>query len=459
MEEEKRLSDEEIKKIEERSKIQAEGVMTLEECYDKIKKTILEYIDIDPKYLDVICTWIIGTYLHDQFYTYPYIYINATKQSGKTRLLKLISYLAYKGKLCVDMTEAVLFREAHNKTTFCIDELENITSKEKTALRLLLNSAYKKGMKVMRMQEKRLKTGRTQVKEEFNMYTPIAMANIWGLDDVLQDRCITIRLEKSTKREIIGKMEIWELDTELEKVKDSLMYTFCEGLRNVVSVVSVDVVTGGITTFPIIWNIIIGERNDINDTKDTKEHNDTNDYNILKKRNDTNDTATTFYLSPGVLEEIEEKKGIHLSTELYKLCEKLWNFGVFGRNLELFYPLIMIFYIIKPNEIDEFLKNIKQIVEEKEEEEKTENRDNCLISFLFSFREREEWMSLRDITQQFKAEEEEDWINSKWVGRALKRLNLIEEKVRSSAGRQIKINWKKVDEKAKQIGLTKEEVG
>jgi len=41
---------------------------------------------------------------------------HATKGSGKSRLLKLIAYLSYNGKLFLDLKEAVLFRTAKNHT-------------------------------------------------------------------------------------------------------------------------------------------------------------------------------------------------------------------------------------------------------------------------------------------------------------------------------------------------------
>jgi len=75
--------------------------------------------------------------------------------SGKTRTSHLISKLMRKGKLQVNMTEAVLFRTAE-QCGFCIDEIERIGSKDKAPLRELLNTAYKKGMHIERSKKKKV---------------------------------------------------------------------------------------------------------------------------------------------------------------------------------------------------------------------------------------------------------------------------------------------------------------
>jgi len=197
-----------------------EEFSTLLDCYNYIVETIKSYIDIDKKYLPILGCWVIGTYFHECFQSYPYLFINATKGGGKTRTLKLLSFLCKNGNMSVNLTEAVLFRKAKQKIAFFIDELERISVKQKANLRLLLNSAYKKGIGV----ERARKDPETEkyVVDRFEVFTPIAMANIWGLDDVLQDRCITVILERSARKGIIRKIELWNSNPTLHKMKGHL---------------------------------------------------------------------------------------------------------------------------------------------------------------------------------------------------------------------------------------------
>ena len=57
--------EEEIKKIDE---IRIKNVV----IFESIKKILSEYIDIDNHKKTLIALWIMGTYLHNSFETYPY---------------------------------------------------------------------------------------------------------------------------------------------------------------------------------------------------------------------------------------------------------------------------------------------------------------------------------------------------------------------------------------------------
>ncbi|RLE45218.1 hypothetical protein DRJ16_00130 [Candidatus Woesearchaeota archaeon] len=408
-------------------------IKNLKECYDLIVELIKEYIDIDEKYVPILALWVIGTYFHDEFRTFPYLYINATKGGGKTRLLGLLSFLSKNGRLNVDLTESVLFREANKKIAFFIDELENITRKEKTALRLLLNSAYKKGVYVTR--SKKLPRSEKFITEKFHLYTPIAMANIWGLDNVLQDRCITVILEKSCRPEIVKKIELWDLDPRAKAVKEFLA-EFSD-----VSDVTLHQVKYIINVFPLYWNALLNnviytytEQNVTYDSINTEEI-----YNEMVRQTDWLDLDNP-----------------ELCDEFYKLGKKIWLSGLSGRDLELFLPLILIAWEVGEPVLDNLLKSIESLEKEKKTEEITENRDNLLIAFLYNWSGRtDDWIKIKDIARDFKEQEEEEWINSRWVGRALKRLGIRKFKRKLAHGREVKIDWKKVDQKARMLGVEK----
>jgi hypothetical protein len=176
-------------------------------------KILDKYMDMEDSEKRIVAIWIIGTWMHDKFQSYPYLFINAIRGSGKTRLLKIIKSFSNEGDLLNSLTEAVLFR---TKGTLCIDEFEGINRKGNENLRELLNSAYKTGTKVKRMTKKKDITGEKMVVEEFSPYRPIALANIWGMEDVLGDRCIQIILEKSGKMEKTRLVEMWEYEKEFE---------------------------------------------------------------------------------------------------------------------------------------------------------------------------------------------------------------------------------------------------
>ncbi|MEM4270831.1 MAG: hypothetical protein QXO70_01905, partial [Candidatus Pacearchaeota archaeon] len=103
---EKDYTEEEIK----------EAKQNLKKCYIDIINLAKEYIEMPERYYKIIALWIIGTYVHKKFNTFPFLFINAMKGSGKTRLLKFLCSLVWNGDIVADLKEAVLFRTAENHT-------------------------------------------------------------------------------------------------------------------------------------------------------------------------------------------------------------------------------------------------------------------------------------------------------------------------------------------------------
>ncbi len=376
-------------------------------CYGMIKEVIKEYSDLDEKYLPILASWIIGTYIHDSFESYPYLFINAMKGSGKTRLLKLVAKLSKKGEVTNNLSEAVLFRNTKG-STLCIDEFEGVGKKEASTLREILNSSYKKGAKIKRMKKKKTPEGEDYVVEEFDIYFPIAMANIWGMEEVLGDRCISIILEKSHRPEIVKLVENYDDHEKITTLKSAFLRLECS-LCSVVSKKNIN----------ILWNNYIQEK---------------------YKTTLTTPTSFNTYIDNNYI------KYIHF-------FNKIDESNISGRNLELSFPLFIINQFLGEEYVDEIIKVLKYIVQEREDEERVEGRDVTFLRFLSGLTFKE-YVSIKKITGLFKlfvGEEDlvEKWVSSKWIGRALRRLNLVEDKRRTSLGIEVLINFNKAKEKFK----------
>lgn len=114
---------------------------------------------------------------------------------------------------------------------------------------------------------------------------------------------------------------------------------------------------------------------------------------------------------------------------LQELFQKVDGTKIYGRALELFFPLFVISYLC--GDIDCFLETAKEYTESKEEEEAADDIDENLKVYLskridaFS-----SFVSSASLLQGFRQslESPEEWVNSKWFGRALKRLDMIAKK-------------------------------
>jgi hypothetical protein len=142
----------------------------------------------DERVYPTFSLWAAGTYVFEAFLTYPYLALPGEKGMGKTKVLDVLKGVAFNGLKLVIPSPAVLFRTVHSlRPTTLIDEAEKISDE----LRAIINVGYKKGATVGRCQAD------TYQPEFFEVYSPKAFANIAGLGDVTEDRCIVILMTKA----------------------------------------------------------------------------------------------------------------------------------------------------------------------------------------------------------------------------------------------------------------------
>lgn len=395
-------TDEEIKIIDELK-------VTLGKTYEDIIAQLKHYSDIDPQFYPVVALWIIGTYTHKEFDTYPLLFLNATKGSGKSRLLSLIMSMAWNGKVVIDLRESSLFRTAAT-SSIGIDEFEGVNSKEYGTLRTLLNACYKKGSSVERMKKVFKDKQENMEVERFPLYAPVALANIYGMEEVLSDRCITIIIEKSDKKYITKLIQDYDRNLTILNIKRTLNLIQCSLCSYLTD-----------KTYINGWNDYINSK-----------------YNTLITHTTTS-TQSTLTAQEHIIRD-----------EIYR---KIDEADITARNLELFFPLFMIANLISNETFEEVLDIAKNIVEEKRHEEYVENRDIQLVEFISQKNTlNNNFIALTTLTQEFKMaiayeSEEMNWLNSKWIGRAIKRMKLFKDKRRSNKGVEVILNIEKAKEK------------
>ena len=384
----------------------------MQDGYNLIIKVLRKYCDLREEYYNIIALWIMGTWFHKQFVSFPYLFINAMKGSGKSRLLKLIIAMSWNGTMMNNISESVLFRTASIRT-LGIDEFEHVGNKEKGVLRELLNSAYKKGTFVERVYKIKGMTKEEYKIERFNVFCPICMANIWGMDEVLSDRCISMIIEKSGNSRITKLLELFDEDDDINMIKRTF------------SVVSV-MTNPNKVNIQKNWNVYVSD--------------------IYTTTHTTLTTQTTLTT---------------LDEDLIKTFNQINGAGIDSRNLELFFPLFLLSKWTSEEIFQKTIETSKNMVKSKKDDDKAESKDVTLLTFLYHshndlirFAESnflyediilnnyKLWMGYDEKNDEFK------YLNSRWIGRALKRLNLIVEKKRMAKGMMIHIDFKKAKEKA-----------
>lgn len=239
------------------------------------------------------------------------------------------------------------------------------------------------------------------------------MANIEGMDDVLEDRCIVINLEKCYDQEITRRLEFFEFDEDIRNFLE-----FMSG-----SVVNVDVDVKKIYIEEVMKSLFL--------LYNKTTHND-----IITLYNGTtlNDTALLIY-------------------------DKVKETTLQSRDLELFLSLFIIASQIDESVLDELIQFAVEYSLKRREENVTENRDTIFVSFLSSYCvannfSSADFIKISQIVKKFlEMNTDEEWFNSKWVGHALKRLGkVVLEKRRLGSGREVRLDVEKLREKAEKLG-------
>jgi hypothetical protein len=150
------------------------------ESYIRLYVTLAE-----SSYALVIALWLMATHIWPAFDAFPHLVVtSATKRSGKTRLLELISFVASNSRLVANISPAALYRTIDaEKPTLLVDEAEMFSS-AKSEYRSLLNTGYRRGQTVKRHDG------------DYETYCPKAFALIGDVHDTLRDRSIVIQMRR-----------------------------------------------------------------------------------------------------------------------------------------------------------------------------------------------------------------------------------------------------------------------
>jgi DNA primase catalytic core len=169
------------------------------ELFNQIRSLVETYLDLpDPRYYILLPLWCIGTYCFMLFDSYPYIYLNATKRSGKTRTIEIAGPICFNGIISASVSDASMYRSVEtDRCVFFCDEAEKFKGKNPKDMseRLeIFNSGYKKSGSVRRCE------GDNHIPRDFSTYSPKLLANIDGLDSTAADRTLVLRLLRAKKR-------------------------------------------------------------------------------------------------------------------------------------------------------------------------------------------------------------------------------------------------------------------
>jgi len=133
--------------------------------------------------------------------------------------------------------------------------------------------------------------------------------------------------------------------------------------------------------------------------------------------------------------------------------------NVSERELELWRPIFALAkffdkYVPEEKLVGEMAEMASLEAKEKQTENVTETPELLLVQALIKIVEREGFYKVKDIVSALADmfEDEQKWLNTKWCGRALKRLGLVEDKRRVGSGVEVYLKPEKVKDVAERLG-------
>lgn len=338
---------------------------SFEEIFKEVRNKFEFFMDYDdPRYYSLCAVWSIGTYFHQLFSGYPYLFLNAVKGGGKSKNISCLAYCSFCPEIVVEPSVASMFRTIQSeRCSFFLDEAEKLPNKkESSEIRTLLLSGYKKGAGISRTKETENKKLKSFESTTFDIYSPKAMGNIRGIEDIMESRCITIVLKKTMDSIKSGRnLPNKKYDSMFQPIRDNLFY------------------------------------NQMTNWKQVKK-----DYELLGELLEKGESFDTF----------DEKDIENIKVNLI------------GRNWELWHPLLTIALCVSKETFKEILSLAVDLTQERIGDELAEGYEPTAIRVLCQKIERSDWYSTTILAKELSEFEGLEHITGKSLTNIMKRVGL-----------------------------------
>lgn len=181
-----------VPKAPTKEEIEEFSKLTVDDIVKEIEKFIRTYVELqsDNEYT-LLATWVVYTWLYDAFETSPYICIMGARESGKTRLMEILSSIAYRSFRSSNISIAALVRDIEEyHITLFVDEGEYQLKDE--FLSVFLSGSRRKDYYT--------RVGEDGERERFETFSPKVFGTRNPPSETLLSRCFVINMLKSQTR-------------------------------------------------------------------------------------------------------------------------------------------------------------------------------------------------------------------------------------------------------------------
>jgi putative DNA primase/helicase len=173
---------------------------------DEVSATIRQFIVLDDHQADAAALWVVLTHFIDVVEVAPLLIVNAPEKScGKTQLLTVMGYMAYRPLPASNASASALFRAVELwKPTILIDEADTFF-RDNTELHGMVNAGYLRNGYVLRSEA----VGDSFEPRTFSVFSAKALAGIAlerHLPDATMSRGIVLNLRRKLPDESVSRL-------------------------------------------------------------------------------------------------------------------------------------------------------------------------------------------------------------------------------------------------------------
>ena len=207
------------------------------DLFDNLLSLEREYFEnpYDYDYFYEVC-WKVHTYFYPLFTLTPYNDYTGMKNCGKSKRLKLNKFICYNSWSSDDSSNSSLFRTIGGTgATMLLDEVEKLgsTKTDNSDLQTILRGGFQNGHYVTKSEEVRGKW--TPV--AYDLFSPKAFGHINPIDNVLQDRCITTKLARTTNKTIANSEPEEDENPKIYQCREGCYRLFLDHANEVKSLI------------------------------------------------------------------------------------------------------------------------------------------------------------------------------------------------------------------------------
>ena len=202
--------------------------LKLKEIYEEILRINKKYIDhLNPSSHKYTTCWIIATYCYSLFEQFGRLYNRAQRGSGKTKQARILKWLCFNPMWITKGTESSQFRDAEATCgTFIVDNLDKLHDDLKKAIEHFIETAW------MIDATYRLTNKDTMRTEKYQAYSPMAINNIFGLDENTIDKTFEISMLQSVNNSI-KRLKVTHSSENWEKIRKDLRFWMLENWEEI----------------------------------------------------------------------------------------------------------------------------------------------------------------------------------------------------------------------------------